>query len=77
MCSWQPPLDPGQPAMHKYVLQRVEHSSASMSASWRTVADLQDSLSVRFLDVPPRAGVYQYRLAVSAVTEWGGGRAFW
>ena len=62
VCSWLPPADAGQPGMHKYLLQRVDHSSAA--ATWQTVAELQDSLSVRYRDVPPQPGVYQYRLAV-------------
>lgn len=62
VCSWLPPADAGQPGMHKYVLQRVDHSG--QSALWQTVAELHDSLSVRFRDVPPRPGLYQYRLSV-------------
>lgn len=63
VCSWLPPADPGQPGMHKYVLQRMDHSAPS--AVWQTVAELHDSLSVRHRDAPPKPGVYQYRLAVS------------
>lgn len=62
VCSWTPPMDPGQPGMHKYVLQRLDHSVAS--ATWQTVAELHDSLSVRYKDGPLSPGVYQYRLAV-------------
>jgi hypothetical protein len=50
--------------MHKYVLQRVDH--LAQSAAWQTVAELHDSLSVRHRDLPPRPGMYQYRLAVSS-----------
>jgi len=64
VCTWKPPADPGQPVMHKYLLQRLDHSAPA--AAWQTVADLQDSSSVRFGDVPPQPGVYQYRLAVSS-----------
>jgi hypothetical protein len=67
VCSWLPPADAGQPGMHKYLLQRVDHSSAA--ATWQTVAELQDSLSVRYRDVPPQPGLYQYRLAVSVLAS--------
>lgn len=63
LCSWKPPADAGQPGMHKYVLQRIELSAAA--TAWQTVAELHDSLSVRFRDTPPTPGVYQYRLSVS------------
>lgn len=64
VCTWKPPADLGQPVLHKYLLQRLDHSAPA--AAWQTVADLQDSSSMRFRDVPPQPGVYQYRLAVSS-----------
>jgi hypothetical protein len=68
VCSWLLPADPGQPGMHKYVLQRVDQSA--QSAVWQTVAELHDSLSVRHTDVPSRPGMYQYRLAVSLTLRY-------
>lgn len=61
--SWAPPKELGEPACHKYLVERV--SAASPGGSWEMVAEV-DELATHMSDKPlPESGPHSYR-----VTAW-------
>lgn len=60
-CSWEAPGDVGDPALHKYVLER--YALLSPGARWETPAEVDDNVFTQFTDVVSQPGLYQYRLA--------------
>lgn len=61
VCAWQAPAALGEPALHKYVLERF--ALLQPGAKWESAAELDDNVITRFTDVVQQPGVYQYRLA--------------
>jgi hypothetical protein len=62
-CIWQAPQTPGEPPLHKYVLERFALAPASPAAAWQPVAELDDLVVTRFGDAVAEPGSYQYRAA--------------
>ncbi|WIA19292.1 hypothetical protein OEZ85_003927 [Tetradesmus obliquus] len=62
-CIWRPPSTPGEPPLHKYVLERFALAPPSPVAAWQPVAELDDLVVTRFSDAVGEPGSYQYRVA--------------
>jgi hypothetical protein len=62
-CIWRPPQLPGEPPLHKYVLERFALAPPSPAAAWQPVVELDDLVVTRFSDAVAAPGSYQYRVA--------------
>lgn len=60
-CSWQRPDSPGEPPLHKYVLERFAVNLPG--ATWQIAAELDDAVTTQSYDILQQLGRYQYRVA--------------